>query len=197
MKLNSLILKEGFKNIAIVFTIAFFLKLFISDCLGVITLLIGIFLLFVYRDTSRHIFKNTQSVLAPVDSKIIAIDKVNGKMKIYCKVNLLDNHILRAPIDADMKVKKYRHGLNLNPNSYKASLYNEQVVLKFDDMKVKLISGLYNNKIKRIHDKTISQGDKVTLFIDGIVVITLKDEFDLLVKIGDNLTSGQTILFKK
>jgi len=197
MKKNKLILKEGYKYIAVTFLIAIFLELFISDCLGTIAILIGLLLLYIYRGSNRHIFSNTQSVLSPIDSTVIAVDKAHGKIKIHCQVGLLDNHILRAPIDALMKVKKFKHGLNLNPNSYKASLYNEQVVLKFDDVKLKLISGLCNPKMKRIQEEKVQQGEKISVFIDGLVIITIDEKSDLLVNIGDKLTAGQTILFKK
>lgn len=197
MKKNNLILSEGYRTITITFVIAIVVMLFIYDCLGYIGILIGLALLFIYRDTYRHIFKNTDSVLAPIDATVSAIDHANGKYKIYCKVGLLDNHVLRAPIDADVKVKKYRRGLNLNPNSYKASLYNEQIVLKFSDIKIKLISGLCNHKMKRVKEITVSQGDKISVFLDGLVVITIPSQYDLNIKIGDKLTSGQSILFKK
>jgi len=197
MKKNKLILSEGYKTIAITFVISIVLMLFISDCLAYIGIVVGLALIFIYRDTYRHIFKNTQSVLAPIDATITAIDNVNGKYKIYCKVSLCNNHVLRAPIDADVKVKKFRRGLNLNPNSYKASLYNEQTVLKFSDIKIKLISGLCNHKMKRIKECTVSQGDKISVFLDGLVIITVPQENELLINIGDKLTSGQSILFKK
>jgi len=197
MKKSKLILSEGYKTITITFVVAIALMLFISDCLGYIGLLIGLALLFIYRDSNRHIFKNTTSVLAPIDSTVSAIDHVNGKYKIYCKVSLCNNHILRAPVDADVKIKKYRRGLNLNPNSYKASLYNEQTVLKFSDIKIKLISGLCNHKMKRVKECSVSQGDKISVFLDGLVVITVPENYELTLKIGDKLTSGQSILFKK
>ena len=197
MKKNKLILSEGYKTIVITFVISIVLMLFISDCLAYIGFLIGLALLFIYRDSYRHIFKNTQSVLAPIDATVTAIDTVNGKHKIYCKVSLCNNHVLRAPVDADVKVKKFRRGLNLNPNSYKASLYNEQTVLKFSDIKIKLISGLCNHKMKRIKECTVSQGDKISVFLDGLVIITVPSDYDLAIKIGDKLTSGQSILFKK
>jgi len=197
MKKNKLILPEGYKAITITFVIAIALMIFISDCLAYIGFVIGLVLIFIYRDSSRHIFKNTSSVLAPIDGTVSAIDHENGKYKIYCKVGLCDNHILRAPIDADVKVKKYRRGLNLNPNSYKASLYNEQTVLKFSDIKIKLVSGLCNHKMKRVKECNVSQGDQISVFLDGLVVITVPENYDLIIKIGDKLTSGQSILFKK
>jgi len=197
MKKNKLILKEGYKSIGIVFTVSVLLMLLISDCLGYIALGIAVFLLYVYRDTYRHIFKNTQSVLAPIDCTVTAIDNVNGKHKIYCKVGLLNNHIVRAPSDAEVKVKKFKRGLNLNPNSYKASLYNEQTVVKFPDLKMKLISGLCNHKMKRVKESTVEQGDQIAVFLDGLVILTIAKENELMVKVGDKLISGQTILFSK
>ena len=197
MKKNKLILTEGYKAITITFVIAIVLMVFIYDCLGYIGIIIGLALLFIYRDSSRHIFTNTSSVLAPIDGTVSAIDHEKGKYKIYCKVSLCNNHILRAPIDADVKIKKFRRGLNLNPNSYKASLYNEQTVLKFSDIKIKLISGLCNHKMKRVKECTVAQGDKISVFLDGLVVITVPENYDLEIKIGEKLTSGQSILFKK
>jgi len=197
MKKNKVILTEGYKNIIVIFAVSIFLSLFISDCLAYLGFALGVFALYVYRDNYRHIFSNTQSVLAPIDSTVTAIDSVDGKYKIYCKVSLFNNHILRAPISTNMKIKQHRRGLNLNTNSYKSSLYNEQIVLKFDDIKIRLISGLCNNKMKRINGSEVTQGDKISVFLDGLVIITVDDKEELNIKIGDKLTSGQTILFKK
>ena len=198
MKKDSFILREGYKNITIIFAIALLFMLFISNCLRYIGIFVGIFFLYVYRNNYRHIFKNNQNILAPIDAVVSSIDKVNGKTKIYCKVSLCThNHVLRAPIDSELKIKKYKHGLNLNPNTYKGSLYNEQIVLKFDDIKVKLISGLCNNKIKRIPNRNVIQGEKITVFLDGLVIISIDEKSKLMVNIGDKLISGQTVLFKR
>ena len=196
MKKNKLILEEGYKKVIITFLVSIALLLFISDCLGYLGITLSIALLYIYRAGYRHVFKNTQSVLAPIDSTITAIDETNGKYKIYCKVGLGNNHLFRAPIDAEVKVKKYKRGLNLNPHTYKASLYNEQIVLKFEDLKIKLISGLFNHKMKRIKESNVEQGDKVSVFLEGLVIISIPKNNKILVKIGDKLTSGQTILYK-
>ncbi len=195
--MNKILLQEGYKPVAFTFIISIVLLLFISDFLGYLGIVITIVLLFIYRDSKRYIFKNTQSVLAPIDGTIIAIDEVKGKFKIYCKVGLLNNHILRAPIDGEVKVKKHQKGLNLNPDTYRATLYNEQIVLKFSDIKVKLISGLCNPKMKRIKECQVLQGDKISVFLDGLVIITIPKGSNIMVKIGEKLTSGQSILFKR
>lgn len=192
-----IILKEGYKPLALLLIIAIILELFISDFLSNIVLIVFLFTLFIYRNPYRHIFENSNSILSPIDGQIIAIDYDNVEQKIYCKVNLCNNHILRAPQNGDIKIKKYQYGLNLNPNSYKANILNEQIVIKFDNLKLKLISGICNTKIEYIEKENLKQGENIGLFLDGIAVMTVKNEDLLMVKIGDNLTAGQTIIFKK
>ena len=51
--------------------------------------------------------------------------------------------------------------------------------------------------MKRVKECNVSQGDKISVFLDGLVIITVAKENELMVNIGDKLTSGQTILFKK
>ncbi len=194
---KNIILEQGYKPIIISLVITITLWLFISSFFGNIALFITLFIAFIYRNPSRHIFRNSQSVLAPIDSTIEAIDIVDGKQKIYCKVNLCNTHTLRAPSDGELKIKKYQHGLNLNPNTPKASLLNEQMVLKINNLKIKLISGICNSNINYLENKKVYQGEEIGLFLDGIVTIYVNSEYQLLVNIGDKLTSGQTILFRK
>ncbi|MEA2019813.1 MAG: hypothetical protein U9N59_15385 [Campylobacterota bacterium] len=194
---TNIILKQGYKPLILLLVLAVILELFISSFFSNIVLILFLFTLSIYRNPYRHIFENSKSLLSPIDGKIIAIDYTNGKQKIYCKVNLCNNHILRAPQNGDIKIKKYQHGLNLNPNSYKANILNEQIVIKFDNLKLKLISGICNRKIEYVDKEYAKQGENIGLFLDGIAVMTVKKEYLLMVKIGDKLIAGQTIIFKK
>ena len=193
---SDIILKQGYKPLVLLLILSIVLALFISSFLSNIVLLLILFTLFIYRNPSRHIFENSTSILSPIDAKVIAIDYINGKQKIYCKVNLCNNHIVRAPQSGTIKINKYQHGLNLNPNSYKASILNEQIVIKFNNLKLKLISGVCNHTIEYIDKSDIKQGGKIGLFLEGIAIITLKTSLPLMVKIGDKITAGQTIIFK-
>ena len=193
---KDIILEQGYKPIIIALIIVVILELFISSFLSNIALFITIFILFIYRNPKRHVFSNKNSVLSPIDAKVIAIDNVNGKQQVYCKVNLCNTHILRAPTSGKIKIRKYQHGLNLNPNSYKASILNEQITVKFNDLKLKLISGFCNTKIEFTQKEIVNQGDDIGLFIDGLAILTIKKEYKLLVNIGDSLKASQTILFK-
>ena len=143
------------------------------------------------------IFKNKNSILSPIDGKITAIDIVNGKRKIYCKVTPCNTHVVRAPSDTNIKIKNQKNGINLNPNSYKATILNEQITFKLSNMKLKLISGICNTKIEYTENTTAEQGEPIAIFIDGLAIITLKENINIDLKIGDKLTAGQSILFTK
>jgi len=175
----------------------------VSDFFGYLFLLLTLFSIYIFRDTKRYIYENSDSILSPIDGKVIAIDKIDDKLKIYCKVSLCDNHIVRAPFTSEMKIKKYNKGLNLNPNTLKANSLNEQITYKFSsedketNLKLKLVSGFFNIGIDKIQNAKLSQGDEILFFIDGIAIITIKEECNLLVNIGDKISSGQSVLYKK
>ena len=195
--MNNFINPQGVKPISISIISALFLSIFISSTLGNIGFIITAFLVYIYRDTNSHIvFHNKNNILSPVDGKIFAIDNIDGKQKIYIKVSLCNGHNIKAPQDSEYKVKNYKCGLNLNPNSYKGNLLNEQVSFKFDNLKFKLISGICNSKIHFTPSSKISQGDSMGLFLQGNVVVTVKKEHQLEVEIGQKLVAGQSILFK-
>lgn len=198
----SFISNRGTKPILILIVLTM-ISMLISDFLGDLCALLTLFSFYVFRDIKRYIYENKESILSPIDGKIIAIDKIGDKIKIYCKVSLLDTHIIRAPFCGELKVEKYHKGLNLDPNTLKSKILNEQITYKFisDDQKInlqlKLLSGFCNIGIEKNKDKKISQGDDLSFFIDGMAIITVKKETKLLVNRGDKLSSGQSILYKK
>ncbi len=194
MNNNQIILKEGYLKIAIVLTIAIFFNLLVCDFLGYIGYILTLVLIYVYRNPKRHIYRNSNSILSPVDGTIEAIDFQDGMQKIYIKVSLCDAHKVIAPLDAQVKVKKYQHGLNLKPNSHKASLLNEQMIVLFNDLELKFISGICNTDIKMITKEQVSQGEQIGLFLDGIVIITVNNKQNIQVKIGDKIKYGEEII---
>ena len=195
--MNNLINPQGTKPIVISILATLFLYLFMSSTLGNIGVLFTILLVYIYRDTSSHIvFHNKNNILSPIDGKVFAIDNIDGKQKIYIKVNLCNGHNIKAPQNSEFKIKNYKCGLNLNPNSYKGNLLNEQVSFKFDNLKFKLISGICNSKIYFNQSSKVAQGDNMGIFLQGNVVVTVKKEYGLEVEIGQKLVAGQSILFK-
>ena len=198
----SFISKYGFKPIGIVIALAFISYIADFETLENIFVILTFVLIYVYRDTSRHIYENNQSVLSPIDGKILAIDIVDDRYKLYVKVNLCNNHNLRAPFDGRVDIINMKYGVNLNPNTPKGQLLNEQAELEFTttnntdtSLNMKLFSGLCNPKID-LKDglEQTTQGEKIGFFVDGLAIITLNKK--PLVNIGDKLKASQSILFK-
>ena len=197
MKSSSIILTQGYKYIISLFLVAIITSLLDFDLLSNIFYLLTFFSLFVFRNPNRVIFKNDSAILSPIDGKVIAIDIVDNKKIIYCKVSPCNTHIVRSPSDTKIKIKNNINGLNLNPNSYKANILNEQITFKLANMKLKLISGVCNPKIDYTEDKNVLQGEPIAIFIDGLAVITIEKSIELAINIGDKLTAGQSVLFSK
>ena len=198
----SFISKYGFKPIGIVLVLAFISYIADFEILENIFIILTLVLIYVYRDTSRHVYENHQSVLSPIDGKVLAIDTVDDTYKLYVKVNLCNNHNLRAPFDGGVDIVNSKHGVNLNPNTPKGQLLNEQVELEFaandnakTSLNMKLFSGFCNPKIE-LKDgvEHTTQGKKIGFFVDGLAIITLNKK--PLVNIGDKLKASQSILSK-
>lgn len=198
---NSFIVKEGYKPIIISLIITFLLYVFDLEFLGAVGIVLTLFLIFVYRDTTRYIYENSSNILSPIDGKVIAIDNKHHKTKIYIQVCLLNNHNIRAPFKSSCKIKHKQFGLNLDPSSYKGSLLNEQVKMKFSsidyenkNLKMKLVSGFFNPSITLNNNEISEQGETIGLFIHGIAELTLDNAMDISVSINEKVKAGQTII---
>jgi len=193
MKNNGIILTQGYKKIAIVSTLAMVLVILDFNFLANLLFAISLFLIFIYRNPSKAICSCQKDViLSPVDGVVTAIDNINGEYKVYIKVNLCNYHIVKAPINSSLEIVNHQFGENLNPNSYKGKLLNEQVKFKFNGFTLELISGICNSTIEFTKEKLVRQGDSIAIFLDGIAIITLKNDKELSLKIGDKVHSAQS-----
>lgn len=199
---KSFIVKEGYTPVLISFVVTFILYLIDYEFLGAIGVLMTLLLIYIYRDTARYIYENSSSILAPIDGKVIAIDHKKHSTKLYVEVDLFSNHNIRSPFCCTAKIKSRQYGLNLDPSGFKGSLLNEQMKIKFiskefedKSIKVKLISGFFNPSLSIKLKENYQQGEKIGLFVNGIVEITLKD-LQTTLKLNDKIKAGQTIISK-
>lgn len=197
MNNNSFILSIGIKPILITVVLVLLSYLFICNTFSFLLLLLALFFIYSYRNSSRHIFANKEHLLAPVDSKVIAIDYQDTKVDIYCQINPTGLKKVFAPIDGLLEVKKYFKGANLDPLSYKGKLLNTQIEYKLESVDLKIISGKCSMGIEALKEsKDIKQGDTIALCDSGIVVISLERTQDINVQLNENIVAGQTKLYK-
>jgi len=185
---ENFILNQGYLPIIIALILAVFIKLFF---------IVVAILLYIFRNPQKSVVNvDENSIVSPSDGKIMAIDISKNKYKVYINVSLCDTHIVTAPKSANYEIKSYQYGLNLPSYSYKAKLLNSQAILKFDDIKVKLINGICATNIILYDDITsdIKVSSEIGEFLQGIVVVEIPKTYELKVNIGDKVSSGQSVL---
>ena len=196
-KNNFLILKQGYNVILFTLLLSVFTDIFISDLLSYFGYSLVLILLFVYRNPSRNNFTNDKNnIFSLVDGKIISIDKSKNKVKLYINVSMCNTHLVTAPKTSFMNIKSIKSGLNLDASTYKARKLNNQIILKFDNMKVRFISGLCNTELNFINAIDVKAGDELGIFLQGLVIVELNINSKLEVKLNDKVYANKTILVK-
>jgi phosphatidylserine decarboxylase precursor-related protein len=196
-KNNQLILEEGFRTILITLLVSLFIKFFISDFFGILGFILVLALIYIYRNPTKHSINDKDNIFCPIDGTINVIDIKKNKYIIYIDVSLCGTHKLRAPVEGNYKIKSKQNGSYLNPFSPKAQILNEQAVLEFEDVKMKIIAGLCNKEIVLYHEENVKAGDSIGVFLQGLVILEIPKTSALLVHIGDKVSSATNIIAKK
>ncbi len=192
---NSVIAKEGQKSILIVFIIMIIFILLEYSYLAFLSFTCTLVFIFIYRNVNVKIKYTASEIVAPISGLITAIDVKNNEKTIYINVSLCNNHILRA-LEAGFCKVSIKRGLNLPLLSFKSKKLNENALIEFSNSTIKLISSMCTPDIKISKEENLLQNEKMGVFLQGEVIVTLNNNITLLSKIGDKVHSGITILAK-
>jgi len=199
------IAKEGFSRIGIAFLAFVFFAIFDLDFLKLISFLVVIFLLFVYRNPERMSpILEVKSVVSPVDGTVISIDELDDSeyaYKIEIDSNYFDVSLLRSPLSATIKSVDIKRGARLSKDSVLANELNERVEIVFEDsfknfVKVKHMLKQSFDAIKvdlNTQQKTL-QGARYGLMINGITTIYLPKNFRVNLSIGQEVNASQSLV---
>lgn len=172
-------------------------------------LLLTLFTVYFFRDPERCIPPEENAVIAPADGRIVFCGEViddrysnEPALKVSIFMSVFNVHVNRAPIAGLIVGKFYNRGEFLNAALDKASLENEQsgLTIETDEGKRILfvqIAGLIARRIityPEIGDR-LAAGERYGLIRFGSRVdLYLPRDTDLLVRLGDTVTSGETVL---
>lgn len=190
--MSNFIAKEGLKYIYSAFAVTIFFYLFICNTLAIISFLVTIFLVYIYRN-NLITKSSTDSLVSVIDGKIFAMDKTEDTTSIYIEVGVCDSHILVAPKDANYKKISERHGLNLSQFSYKAKELNNKKIISFDDIIVELIAGRCNINHDFIANGEVKQYQKIGMFLNGTVKMVVPNSYKLNLKLSQKIKAGETL----
>jgi phosphatidylserine decarboxylase len=167
-------------------------------------LLLAAFCLYFFRDPERVIPDGPVAV-SPADGKVVGIlpsDSAPARISIF--LNVFDVHVNRAPIAGDVTKVEYTKGHFLVASREVASSENERNTLTIagegTTVGFSQIAGLIARRIvcyKKAGDH-VAKGERIGLIKFGSRVdVFLGPEWDILVKAGQRVAGGSSIIARR
>ena len=202
--------KEGYKFLAISIIATFFFSL-ISKTLGLIFILITIWIYYFFRDPERIIINDDKFLVSPADGVVSQISEGKGPIELgmdeknFTKVSIFMNvfncHVNRSPISGSVSEIFYKPGKFLNASLDKASEENERNYYKVkdkngDEIVIVQIAGLIARRIvcETKKDQNLSQGERIGMIRFGSRVDLYFTKKKLLIKVGQNVIAGESLI---
>ena len=202
--------REGYRFVTIAAVITFILLL-INNYLGLIALVITIWVYYFFRDPERFPINDENYIVSPADGKITQIIETNGPQELglegtkYTRISIFMDvlccHVNRVPCTGTVAEIFYKPGKYINATLDKASEDNERNYLKLknsngDMLIVVQIAGMIARRIVcdvKVGD-SIKQGDRFGMIRFGSKVDLYFENYNLLVREGQNTVGGETLL---
>ena len=203
--------KEGYKFLAISI-LATFIVLFFSKFFGFIFTLITVWVYYFFRDPERYPINDDSFLVSPADGLVTDISERSGPEELrlenttYTKVSIFMNvfncHVNRVPASGKIEEIYYKPGKFLNASLDKASEENERNYFKVrlnnnnEEIVIVQIAGLIARRIvcEVEQGQDLKQGDRIGMIRFGSRVDIYFKNKKVLVKLGQNLTAGESLI---
>ena len=212
-KLFPKIHKEGYKFLAISIIITLLTLLF-STFLFFLFLLLTIWVYFFFRDPERVILNDDNYLISPADGIVSQISKINGPKELGLEneefervsifMNVFNCHVNRTPTKGVINELYYKPGKFLNASLDKASDENERNYYKIntennETIIIVQIAGLIARRIvcEVSKDQKLLQGERIGMLRFGSRVDLYFKNKNILVKKGQNVLAGESIIAVK
>ena len=205
---------EGYKFLIISLIITIIL-LSISGFFGIIFIFISIWVYYFFRDPERVVIDDQNYLVSPADGRISSISEVKGPIELglddkkFTKVsifmNVFDCHVNRSPSNGEIEEIFYKPGKFLNASLDKASEENERNYFKIKDettnenIVIVQIAGLIARRIVTQVQKTqkVKQGERLGMIRFGSRVDIYFSKRNTMVKVGQNVIAGESLIARK
>jgi phosphatidylserine decarboxylase len=204
---------EGYRFIVIAVVLTIILYNF-GDFLGLVGLVLTFWVYYFFRDPERVIIEDDNYLVSPADGEVIKVEEVDGPKelglenkkfnKISIFMNVFDCHVNRTPCAGQVEEILYKPGKFLNASLDKSSEDNERNYYKIKDAHgneiiVVQIAGLIARRIvcETNKNQDLRQGDRIGIIRFGSRADVYYENYQPLVKIGQQAISGETLIAKK
>ena len=173
--------------------------------IGVILVVLALFVFYFFRDPERAIPTEAGAVVSPADGRVVVItdEAHNGRpgKRVSIFLAIWNVHVNRSPEAGTITGMAYRPGKFLAAMVARASTENEQNVISLStatgEMMFKQIAGLIARRVvcwKKRGD-VVARGERIGLVRFGSRVdLWLPTDAEILVKLGDNVKGGSSVL---
>src|SRR5215467_4188960 len=173
--------------------------------LGGILVALGLFCFSFFRDPERQITSDPNAIVSPADGRVVVItEEPNAgrpgvRMSIFLAI--WNVHVNRAPAAGVITKVDYRPGKFLAAWDPNASTQNEQNIFTLSTpqgaIEFKQIAGLVARRVVswKKPNESVAKGERIGLVRFGSRVdLWVPQGSELLVKVGDNVAGGSTVL---
>src|SRR3984893_1775959 len=181
---------------------------FVSVWFSILFLLLILFTLAFFRDPERTVPGDPNLVVAAADGKITDIIEIDETEVLKTRtrrvgifLSIFDVHVNRAPIDGRVVYRQHREGLCLDARSPDCSEKNESMTWAFENPRVAVVVRQLTGAIARrivawaqVGDE-LKKGERFGMIRFGSRTdVYLPLNVELLVKVGDHVSGGSTII---
>ena len=195
--------KEGFPFVITPIILALIFGFFQLWIVAALFVLLAGFMAYFFRDPYRNIPAGDNIIVSAADGRVTRIDEnENGKL-VSVFLSPLDVHINRAPIAGKITKVDYIRGKKAPATSNEASFTNERNSLTFVNDKMTVvctqIAGIVARRIvcwSKVGDE-LALGEKFGMIkFSSRTDLLMPGDVEILVKIGDRVTGGETVIAK-
>ncbi|HYM00740.1 MAG TPA: phosphatidylserine decarboxylase [Blastocatellia bacterium] len=168
--------------------------------------LLSAFMAFFFRDPERSTPPDSDVIVSPADGRVLIVERIepkeaNSAVQVSIFLSPLDVHINRSPMAGEIIGFDYRPGAFHIASRRIASVENEQNIVTVRGEKVTIvfrqIAGILARRLvfwKRVGEH-VDMGERIGLMkFSSRMDVLMPGEFDVLVKPGDRVTGGVTII---
>ena len=163
---------------------------------------------FFFRDPEREIPSDPKAVVAAADGRVTDISEIEEADILKTKtrrigifLSIFDVHINRAPVDGRIIYRQHREGVCFDARRPECSEKNEALTWGFENSRgtfvVRQLTGAIARRIVAWADTgdELKKGDRFGMIRFGSrTEVYLPLSADVLVKVGDHVAGGSTII---
>ncbi|GMT47157.1 MAG: phosphatidylserine decarboxylase proenzyme [bacterium] len=202
---------EGWPFVAVTAVVTVIIYLIWQPWIAVLPLILFLFMLYFFRDPERTIPEEEDIFVSPADGKVILVKNTPEEAYIKDKVKQIsifmspfNVHVNRAPCDGRVEKVKHTPGGFSAAYTDEASLSNENIAMllitEYGRVLVRQVAGFIARRaVCRVGPgDTLKRGQRYGMIkFSSRVDLYLPEAVQVLVKVGQKVRAGETIVARK